>query len=136
MASLIEGAIRSILIDTAAVGDIVGSRVYWQKTPQQVTAPAVIFHAVSDPHEPMYMTLDGSKTKAGQRLFEFTCMSEESMQGLNLVQQVMNTLRWAQGATYGFTIETVIIQDVRKQYNPETDMYLNFVDAVVEYFEA
>ena len=48
----------------------------------------------------------------------------------------MNTLRWAQGTTYGFTIETIIIENMRQRIDPVTDLYLNDVDAIVEYFEA
>ncbi len=136
MASYIEGVLRSILVDTAAVGDLVGNRVYWHRTPQEVTVPCVVYFAVSDPHLPLYMSSDGSKAKSGQRRFQFTCISDKSIEGLKLQQRVMNTLRWAQGTTYGFTIETIIIENMRQRIDPVTDLYLNDVDAIVEYFEA
>lgn len=136
MASYIEGAIRSILIDTEAVGDLVGNRVYWHKTPQIVTLPCVVFFAVSDPHLPLYFDPTEANTKSGQRLFQFTCMSNKSIESLALQQKVMNTLRWAEGTTYGFTIEMITIENMRQRFNPETEIYLNDVDAIVEYFEA
>lgn len=136
MASYIEGVLRSILVNTAAVGDLVGNRVYWQKTPQEPTVPCVVYFAVADPHLPLYMSPDESKAKSGQRLFQFTCMSDKSIEGLNLQQKVMNTLRWAQGTTYGFTIEVITIENMRQRIDPVTDLYLNDVDAIVEYFEA
>ena len=136
MATKIEGAIRSILVDTPAVGNIVGNRVYWLVTPEVPTMPLVMFFAVSDPHDAKYMTLDGSGSKTGQRMFQFSCESEESLEALDLQQKVMDTLRWVQGTTYGFTIENIEIENMRQRIDPATDLFVCDVDAIVEYFEA
>ena len=131
----IEGVIRYILKDTAVVSDICSDRIYWLKTPQKPTIPYVVYNAVADPHDALYMSLDQSKAKTGQRLFQFTCVSDDSIESLDLQQTLMDTLRWAQGATYGFTIEIVTIENMRHDIEPETDLYLNQVEARVEYYE-
>lgn len=132
----IEGVVRYILKDTTTVSDICSDRIYWLKTPQKPTLPYVEFHAISDPHEALYMTIDESKAKAGQRHFEFTCVSDDSLEALDLQQALMSTLRWAQGVTYGFTIEIITIENMRHDVEPETDLYANKVEARVEYYEA
>jgi len=135
MATYIEGAMRAVLAGTAAVSDYVGSRIYFHKAPQQATLPCIIYFSVADPHKPLYMDIDGVKIKAGQRLMQFTCVSKQSEQGLGLQQAVLNTLRWLQGTTQSFTIEGVEIENVRQRYEPADNLYLNDVDAIVEYYE-
>lgn len=132
----IEGVVRYILKDTVAVSNICSDRIYWLKTPQKPTLPYVVFGATSDLHEALYMSADGSKGKSGQRHFQFTCVSDDALESLDLQQTVMDTLRWAQGATYGFTIEIVTIANMRHDIEPETNLYLNQVEARVEYYEA
>lgn len=127
---------RSILKDNANVSAICSDRIYWQHTPQKVTMPCVVYFAISDIHAPLYMSVDGSKAKAGQRLFQFTCISENNITSLNLQQKVMDALRWAQGTSYGFTIEIVTIENMRQRYESETKFYMNDVDAMVEYYES
>jgi len=136
MASYIEGAMRSILVDTPAVNTYSGSRVYWGRTPQKPTTPFIVFFAVSDLHQPLYMTLDGSGSETGQRMFQFSCMAEDSIQVQLMQQAVMDTLRWAQGTSYGFTIENVEIENMRQRVDPTTDLFVCDVDAIVEYYEA
>lgn len=136
MASYIEGAIRSILVDTAAVNTYCSSRVYWRRTPQKPTIPFIVFFAVSDLHQPLYMTLDGSGAETGQRMYQFSCLSDNAIVCQLLQQAVMDTLRWAQGTTYGFTIENVDIENMRQRVDPDTDLYVCDVDAIVEYYEA
>ncbi len=136
MASYIEGAIRSILVDTAAVNAYCSSRVYWQRTPQKPTVPLIVFFAVSDLHQPLYMTTDGSGAKTGQRMFQFSCIADDSIQAQLLQQAVMDTLRWVQGTTYGFTIENVDIENMTQRIDPTTDLFVCDVDAMVEYYEA
>lgn len=135
MASYIEGCIRSILKDTEDVGDIVGNRIYFHKTPQKVTYPCIVYFAVADPHLPIAMSSDKSKAKSGQRLFQFTCLATVSTVCMNLQQKVMNTLRWAQGTTYGFSINVITIENMRNRYDSTTNIYMGDVDAIVEYFE-
>jgi len=134
MASYIEGMLRSILVDTAAVSDYCGNRVYFQVAPQRPSVPCIVYFAVSDLHQPMYMSGDGAE--AGQRMFQFSCISEDSIEAQLLQQAVMNTLRWAQGTTYGFTIENIGIENMRQRIDPNTDLFVCDVDAIVEYFEA
>lgn len=136
MASYIEGAIRSILVDTAAVSDICKARVYWLKTPDVPSMPYVMYFSFSDLHEAKYMTLDGSGAQTGQRAYQFSCISDDSLEALSLQKAVMNTLRWAEGTTYGFTIEIVGIENMRQRIDPTTALYVCDVDAIVEYFEA
>jgi len=132
----IEGVVRFILKDTTTVSDICDDRIYWLKTPQKPELPYVVFGSGSDPHDALYMSLDGSKAKTGQRRFQFTCVSDDSLESLELQHQVMNTLRWAQGTTYGFTIEVITMADMRHDISPETDLYENQVEVNVEYYEA
>lgn len=135
MANYIEGCVRSILLSTAAVTSICETRISYQKTPQLVTLPCIIYFAVSDPHLPLYMSPDGSKAKSGQRRFQFTCMSNVNTEALALQYEVMNALRWFQGVTSSFTIENISIADMRQHYDDTTEIYANDVDAIVEYFE-
>jgi len=132
----IEGVVRYILKDTTTVSDLCSDRIYWLKTPQKPTLPYVVFNAISDAHEPLYMSSDQSKAKSGQRHFQFTCLSDDAIEALDLQQTVMDTLRWAQGATYGFTIEIVTIANMAHDYEPETNLYAHRVEARVEYYEA
>ena len=136
MATYIEGAIRSILTDTAAVSTYTGSRVYWGRTPQKPTVPFIVFFCVADAHQPMYLTADGSGANMGQRMYQFSCFSDDSIEAQLLQQAVMDTVRWAQGTTYGFTIETVDIENMRQRLDPDTDLYICDVDAMVEYYES
>jgi len=124
------------MISASAVSAICSDRIYWQVTPQKVTVPCVVFFGVSDPHQPLYMSADGSKAKAGQRRYQFTCISDEGLQSLNLQHQVMNRLRWWSDTTYGFTIDVITIENMRQRIDPVTNFYMNDVDAIVEYFEA
>ena len=136
MATYIEGALKSILQAASAVSNIVGTRVFWQRAPVRASLPCIIYFAVADPHRPLYFDPDGVKTKSGQRVFQFTCVSARNLESLGLQQAVMNTLRWAQGTTYGFTIETIGIENMRQRLDPNTDLFVCDVDAMVEYFEA
>ena len=136
MATYIEGAIRGYLMGVTGVKNLIGNRLYFQKAPQKATLPCVIYFAVSDPHGPLFMDSSGTKTKAGQRIFQFTCISDQSLESLNLQQQVMNALRWYRGATQGFTIEWIEIENMRQRYDSVANEYLNDVDARVEYYEA
>ena len=136
MASYIEGVIRSILVDTAAVNTYCSTRVYWGRAPQKPTVPFIVFFAISDLHQPMYLTADGSGGDMGQRMYQFSCISDDSIVCQLLQQAVMDTLRWAQGLTYGFTIENINIENMRQRIDPVTDLFVCDVDATVEYYEA
>ena len=131
----IEGVVRYMLKDTAAVAALCSDRIYWLKTPQKPTLPYVVYHATSDPHDAQYLSPAGTYTKAGQRHFNFACISDDSLESLDLQQTLMNTLRGAQGTTCGFTIEIVTIENMRHRVDPVADVYVNDVDAIVEYYE-
>jgi hypothetical protein len=46
----VDGAIRSILLNNAAVTALVGSRVYVLELPDTCTFPAISIHKISDPY--------------------------------------------------------------------------------------
>lgn len=136
MATYIEGAIKAHLGAATAVTDICSTRIYFAKAPDRPTLPYVVFSTVSDPHQGMYFDENETKTKAGQRLMQFTCVATKNTTAVNLQQEVMNALRYSSGSIQGFTVERIYIENMRQRIDPNTYYYLADVDAVVEYFEA
>jgi hypothetical protein len=136
MASYIEGAIKEYVEDAAAISAICSSRIYWLKAPDRPTLPYVVFFTVSDPHNPLYFDVDGTKIDAGQRLMQFTCIAEKNTTAVNLQYHVMNRLRFASGSINGFTVERIYIENMRQRIDPDTQHYLCDVDARVEYYDA
>jgi len=136
MATYIEGAMKAYLGAATAVTDICSTRIYFAKAPDRPTLPYVIFSTVADPHQGMYFDENGTKTKAGQRLMQFTCIATKNTTAVNLQQEVMNRLRYASGSIQGFTIERIMIENMRQRIDPDTQHYLCDVDARIEYFEA
>ena len=61
---LIEQAVLNELSDTSGVTDLVGTRIYYVKAPQDVTNPYIIFSKLSAPREHDH---DGSSGLAGAR---------------------------------------------------------------------
>lgn len=136
MADYIEGAIKEHLEAVSAVTNICSTRIYWLKAPTVAVLPYIMFFTVSDQHQGMYFDPAGTRTKAGQRLMQFTCISDRNKEAANLQHQVMDRLRGTTGSVYGFTVEGIFIENMRQRIDPDTKHYLCDVDARVEYYEA
>jgi len=135
MATYIEGAIIDHLQGGTAVAAICSDRIYWEKAPDRPTLPYVVFSSIADPHNAMYFDPDDALTKSGQRLMQFSCVAEKNTDAANLQKEVMKKLRWTEGTVASYTIITISIENMRSDFDPDTQRYVCDVDAVVEYYE-
>jgi hypothetical protein len=110
---MIETAAVSELKADSAVAALVGTRVYPDPAPQEVTTFPRIVYAVDD-DEPQ-MTF-GGKSGLNQQRITFSCQARTPAQRDALLQAVINLLNGARG-----TWSTIVVQGVFLEGGPRCD---------------
>lgn len=98
---MIEGALRTILINDSAVSNLVGSRIYPLRATQDVEFPAIVYRRISTTGRDL--THSGPVTSATAR-FQFDCFSDSALQAKQLATAVLRALQDYSGTVIGETI--------------------------------
>jgi hypothetical protein len=136
----IEVALRSILLADAGVAAIVGTRIYRNKLPQNVTYPAIRYQLISTPWGE-YRTVDGAAVDYAKPRFQIDCWATAADGELALADAVFAALEGYHG-TFGspaeIRIDPIEIEDeggdVEEGIGPAgADVYRQRLDAFVPY---
>lgn len=99
--SLIDEAIRAILLANTTVSNIVGTRIYPLNLPLDCDFPALSYSKPSDPYNRI----------VGKPRFQIDCWAEDFTEVQNLKIAVQNALDGYSGTVLGINIEIIIPLD-------------------------
>ena len=134
MADIIEDAMRQYILDDTDVTDIIGTRLFWGKTPQSNSAPYATMITIDDPLNPLWFGTDTIST--GQARIQFTCVSTDSFsQAKDVAVKIKNRAQRIQGTIKGMEIHSSIVQGMVQNNDPAIKGFACVVDLIVEYEE-
>lgn len=136
--SVIEEAIKSLLVNDAGVNAIIGGRVHPQKLPQQPVLPAISFQRITTDRVRSH---DGPSGLAAPT-FQFNCWASdtESKSGYQQAKDLVNALRLLidgfRGVSQGVNIRAVFVEDDRDDQDEDRVFERIMLDAVIWHEEA
>jgi len=132
---VIEEALFYHLKNTAGISAIVGSRIYPNVIPQDVSLPAIAYQVIS---RPGLMAHDGPPGIAWPR-FQITAQADNYNQVVSLTNAVrvaLDGFSGLMGGVGGVTIEGAFVKDVRDDYLFPTERETRRLDVVIYHQEA
>lgn len=128
---LIEQAILDELIGTSGVTDLVGTRIYYVKAPQNVTTPYVVFTKVSAPREHDH---DGSAGLVGAR-FQFSVFAKTYYETKQIAVQIQTVLQAYSGTMGEVVVNGAFYQNEVDFWEEDTKLYHVACDYLIWYNE-
>lgn len=122
--TVIEEAIYTKLSSTDAVTDLVGTRIYPLKLPQNPTYPAITYGRVSARRG---MTHDGPGDMAWPR-FQFDCYGASYSAAKGVANAIRSTLNGFSGTVSTVNICAVFFMNEVDDFNDDTEVYRIAVD--------
>lgn len=128
---MIEKALRSILVNTAAVSAIVGTRIYQTKLPQTPTYPSIVFIKQSNE---MINRL-ATDTDIAETRFDVIAASTTADATANLANEIRAILQRYKGSTAGTgftggatTILDCWVMNIDSDYEADLELYFSTLD--------
>lgn len=127
----VRPAIRTLLINNAAVSAIIGQRVYPNQLPQGVRSPSVVYNRITGRAE---YTLAGSGGLL-EDLFQIDSIAVDSDSATNLALAVHDALSAFKGPISGVTVRGIFRQNLRDLFDEAVQLNRMAGDYVVWYAE-
>jgi hypothetical protein len=127
---LIEQAIKKELMDASGVTDLISTRLYYVRAPQDVTKPYVVFFKVSGPREYSH---DGASELANPR-FQFSCFATtyyEAKQIVTAIRTVLEGFDGMMGGDGGVSVGGCFCVNETDIYEDDTDLFHVAVDYLI-----
>lgn len=128
---MIEKALRSILVNTAAVSAIVSTRIYQSKLPQNPTYPAIVFIKQGND---MINRL-ATDTDIAETRFDVIAASQTADATASLADEIRTALQRYKGSTAGTgfdggatTILDCWVMNMDSDYESDLELYFSTVD--------
>jgi len=124
---LIETALMTYLLAQSGITDIVDTRIYFVKAPQDVAKPYIVFFKVTSPRDHSH---DGGTGLANPR-FQFSIFSTTYGEAKNIATAVQTALQGytgTMGGDGGVYVTAVTYEDENDFYENETKLFHVAVD--------
>jgi len=125
----IEDMIYTKLTATTALTDIVSTRIYPLFRPQDSTTPSVVYWRVSNPVEFMFSSGD----EIVMPRFQFDCYAVTFSSARSIASKLKSAIdRWATSSGTPIIFRTDVVNEY-DSYDPELEIYLSSVDAIIHH---
>jgi hypothetical protein len=122
---MIGQELRTFLINYQNLNDLVGSRIYPMKLPQDPTFPAVTYHEISSPEH--------HDIPVAYPTYQFSCWAERYGEATEVAKQVKNALQRYKGMMGETRVKQGVYEGKQEIYEPETGIYHFPVDVKIIY---
>jgi len=131
---LIEQAIYKYLAAQSGITDLVSTRIYYVRAPQDVTAPYIVFFKVSAPRVHSH---DGGSGLAFPR-FQFSCFASTYYVCKQVMEQLQTALQGysgTMGGDGGVSVGSSIYESEYDTYEVDTELYHVVAEYVISHQE-
>ena len=125
----LKSEILSYLLTVTAITDIVGTRIWYEKLPEDAALPAISFSRISDPHK---YTQSGDSGHRNPRI-QFSCWAETDQAAEVLAETLSTSLTAFVGVFGSITIQSSFIENKVDMYDPDSKRYFVPVDIKFRY---
>jgi len=119
--------ILNLLINTAAISNLIGSRCYVNKAPQKAALPYVVLTQLNSEE---FLSLDATTSTLRSIVIDVDCKGRTFPETESLANAVKTRLTDYSGAAGSFTVGATIFNSESHDYEPATDGSDNGVFAI------
>ena len=134
---MLEEALNSVLIGNAAVGALVGARVYPLVIPEEATLPAVAYQRVSGVRDTAHSDAQGFPGELGWAMgrVQLTINAETYSAAKSVARAIRKALNGKRGSMGGLMVHLARIENEQDGYNQTSKRCTVRLDVVVYYTE-
>lgn len=112
------GGILNLLVNTTAISNIVGARVYINKAPQKAALPYLILTQLGSEE---YLSIDSTTSNLRGLVVDVDCKARTFPDVQTLAEAVKARLTDYSGAAGTYTVRAAIFNDETHDYEPSAD---------------
>ncbi|MEE9451097.1 MAG: DUF3168 domain-containing protein [Ignavibacteriaceae bacterium] len=112
-----------------AITDIVGSRIYFMKLPQDATFPSLVSNRISTTRTYSH---SGDSSMTTPRI-QYSCFAETYSDAKDLAEQIVSEMSGFKGTAGSSTIYSSFVENELDLLDPESKLYFIPVDLMVTY---
>lgn len=125
----LESDIRTYMKTRTAITDIVGSRIYFQKLPQEAEFPLLVSNRISTTRTYSH---SGDSNMTTPRI-QYSCFAETYAAAKDLAEQIVSEMSGFKGTAGSSTIYSSFVENELDMLDPESKLYFIPVDLMVTY---
>ncbi len=125
----VEKDIRTYMGTRTAITDIVGSRIYAQKLPQEATFPSLVYNRVSTQRTYSH---SGDSSLTTPRI-QYSCFAETYEDAKDLAEQIVSEMSGFKGTAGTATIYSTFVESELDMIGPESKLYFIPVDLMISF---
>ncbi len=125
----IEADMVTYILTLTAITDIIGTRIYYQKLPDDATLPAVTYNRISSPRS---RTHSGDSNLSKPRI-QYSCWGITPISVMNLADAFEDEFKSFSGTAGSSTVYATIVENRLSVPDPESKYYHIPVDLMVQY---
>ncbi len=125
----LEADIRTYMKTRTAINDIVGSRIYFAKLPQNATFPLLVSNRISTTRNYSH---SGDSNLTPARV-QYSCYAETWAAAKDLAEQVVSEMSGFSGTAGSTTVYSTFVENELDLTDPESKLYFIPVDLMITY---
>ena len=125
----VEKDIRTYMLTRTAITDLISTRIYAQKLPQEATFPSLVYNRISTQRTYSHSG-DSNFTKPR---IQYSCFAETYEDAKDLAEQIVSEMSGFKGTAGTATIYSTFVENELDSLDSESKLYFIPVDLMVTY---
>ena len=125
----LEADIRTYMLTRTAITDLVSTRIYFQKLPQNATFPLLVSNRISTKREYSH---SGDSNLTTPRV-QYSCYAETWTAAKDLAEQIVSEMSGFSGTAGSTTVYSTFVENELDLNDPESKLYFIPVDLMITY---